>query len=136
MRVTVDTSVLIAAFISRGVCHDLLEHLIRHHELAVSEHILNEFLQVLTAKFQVPPRSADAAAQLVRAQALLEPDVLLGERVSRDADDDAVFAVAVNSESACLVTGDDDLLSLESYKGVAILNPRDFWSFEAENRRA
>ena len=130
MRVTLDTNVLIAAFITRGVCHDLLEHLVRHHQLVTSEHILAEFRRVLTRKFDVRSEHAEAALQLIRTQALLVPDEPLAERISRDVDDDAVLAVALRSMSTCLVTGDDDLLSLGSYQGVRILRPGDFWAFE------
>ncbi len=43
MRIALDSSVLIAAHISRaGVCAELLEDLLLHHELVTSEFILEE----------------------------------------------------------------------------------------------
>ena len=39
MRVVLDTNVLIAALITRGVCSDLLEHCFRRHEIVLSEFI-------------------------------------------------------------------------------------------------
>ena len=52
MKIALDTNVLIAAFIARGVCNDLLEHCVRRHELVTSEFILNEFREKLTGKFK------------------------------------------------------------------------------------
>ena len=43
MRIVLDTNVLIAAFVSRGVCHELLEHCERQHQLISSGFILREF---------------------------------------------------------------------------------------------
>jgi len=47
-----NTNVLIAAFITRGVCSDVLEHCVRRHVLVTSEFILNEFCEKLIHKFK------------------------------------------------------------------------------------
>lgn len=130
MKVTLDTNVLVAAFISRGVCHDLFEHLIRQHHVVSSEFILAEFRRVLVKKIRVPVPKAEAAEKLIRARAMLVTDVALEERASRDPDDDWILSVAESSESDCSVTGDDDLLSLGDFQGTTILRPGDFWEFE------
>ena len=130
MRVTLDTNVLVAAFISRGVCHDLFEYLLRHHTFVCSEYILDEFRSVLITKIRIPKDKADASEQLIRSRAVMVEDAQLDERVSRDPDDDWILAAATNSSSTCLITGDDDLLSLRSFRGVEILRPRDFWEYE------
>lgn len=46
--------------------------------------------------------------------------------VSRDPDDDVVLAAAVEGRAEAIVTGDDDLLSLREYEGIAIVTPRRF----------
>ena len=46
--------------------------------------------------------------------------------VAPDPDDDHVLAAAVSSGADCLVTGDQDLLSLGSYEGIAVITPRAF----------
>lgn len=130
MKVTLDTNVLVAAFISRGVCHDLFEHLIRQHHVMSSEFILAEFRRVLVEKIRVPIAKVDAAEKLIRARVMLVTDVALDERASRDPDDDWILSVAESSESDCLVTGDDDLLSLGDFQGIPILRPGVFWEFE------
>lgn len=51
MRIVLDTNVLVAAFIAHGNCNELLEHCIVHHEVVLSEFILEELLDVLNRKF-------------------------------------------------------------------------------------
>ena len=46
-------------------------------------------------------------------------------RVSRDADDDAVLACALAARADLVVSGDDDLLVLQSLKGIAIVSAAD-----------
>lgn len=131
MRVTLDTNVLVAAFISRGVCHDLLEHLVRQHSVVSSEFIIDEFRRVMIDKIRVPISKLDAAVKLIRERAIFVEDIALGTSVSRDPDDDWILSAAESSASDCIVTGDHDLLSLGSFRDIEILRPGDFWAFES-----
>jgi uncharacterized protein len=49
----------------------------------------------------------------------------LSKAYSRDPDDDRVIACAIAAQAHMLVTGDDDLLVLESVEGVSILTVAD-----------
>lgn len=131
MRLTLDTNVLIAAFVSRGACHDLLEHCERVHEIVLSDFILDEFHAKLLGKLRVPPPKAAEAVALVRSHAEVVHPRALPQPVCRDPDD-WVLATAVEGGCACLVTGDKDLLSLATYSGIPVLAPQSFWAFEAE----
>jgi putative PIN family toxin of toxin-antitoxin system len=133
VRLVLDTNVLIAAFISRGVCHELLEHCERSHRIVGSPFILREFEAKLTGKFRVPPEKAGAAAALVRSGMEIVDPMPLSEPVCRDPDDDWVLATAAAGGCRCIVTGDRDLLSLDGWEGVRILPPGAFWAFEAEH---
>jgi predicted nucleic acid-binding protein len=46
--------------------------------------------------------------------------------ICRDPNDDVVLACAVAGEADCIVTRDQDLLSLRSYEGIDILPPEQF----------
>lgn len=46
----------------------------------------------------------------------------LDERVSRDADDDAVLACALAARADFVVSGDEDLLVLRSFEGIEIVS--------------
>lgn len=130
MKATLDTNVLIAAFVARGTCDEVLEHLVRHPTPVVSPFILGEFREKLTGRFGIPEAEAEAAVELLRSRVeVVEPEPL-PEPVCRDPDDDHVLTAAQASGSACLITGDKDLLVLERFDGIPILRPSDFWAFE------
>ena len=53
MRVIIDSSVLVAAHISRaGVCAELLEDVLMDHELVMSQFIIDELARKLRDKFK------------------------------------------------------------------------------------
>jgi len=51
VRLLLDTNVLVAAFVARGVCSELLERCVRHHVVICSRPRLDELGEVLTRKF-------------------------------------------------------------------------------------
>jgi putative PIN family toxin of toxin-antitoxin system len=130
VRVLLDTNVLVAAFISRGQCSELFEHAGSEHELVTSEVVLRELRRALLEKLEFPEAEVIEAVELVRLRSRSVEPTPLGQSVSRDPDDDRILATAVAGECQCLVTGDEDLLVLESYEGIRILRPADFWAFE------
>lgn len=131
MRLVLDTNVLIAAFVARGTCHELLEHCERSHEMVGSGFILQELESKLLRKFKVPPERAAAAVALVRSQMELVEPAALDAPVCRDPDDDWVLATALAGGCECIVTGDKDLLALQTFAGIRILSPASFWSYES-----
>jgi uncharacterized protein len=135
VRLTLDTNVVIAAFVARGACHELLEHCERHHEIVTSEYILHEFETKLLRKFRVPAARAAEAVALVRSRTLVVEPAELSAPACRDPDDDRVLATAVQGGCACIVTGDRDLLVLGAYEEIPILSPQAFWAFEARRGR-
>jgi putative PIN family toxin of toxin-antitoxin system len=131
VRLVLDTNVLLAAFLTRGVCHELLEHCVTGHQLATSDFILSEFAGKLEGKFHVPPGKISRAVGMLRAEMALVELPQAVEHVCRDPDDDRVLATAVAGKCRCLVTGDADLLILREHGGVKVISPGSFWAFEA-----
>ena len=63
MRVVLDSSVLVAAHISRaGVCAELLEEVLMSHELVLSDYILGELRDKLWEKLGFPEEIVEAAS--------------------------------------------------------------------------
>jgi len=133
VRVFLDTNVLVAAFISRGQCNELLEHCVRNHELVTSPRVLDELERVLREKLGFPRVLVAEALELVGGEASEVDAPELPEPVSRDPDDDRVLAAAVEGQCDCIVTGDDDLLTLESHQGIPVLTPSRFWEHDVES---
>jgi len=134
MKVVLDTNVLIAALIARGVCSELLEHCAARHEVVGSEFILSELAEQLLRKFGYEGPEADEAVSLIRSTMKLVAPEKLEIAVCRDPDDDAILATAVAGNADCIVTGDEDLLVLESFRNIRILRPAQFARYEAEGR--
>src|SRR5205814_5971252 len=87
-----DTNVLVAAFVARGVCSDLLEHCIRHHTVISSRLLLDELGDVLTRTFHQRALDARAAIRLLAERfTVVTPDALESP-VCRDGADDVVLA--------------------------------------------
>lgn len=132
MRLVLDTNVLIASFISHGVCAELLEHAVKTHTLVSSRPLLREFQSILTRKFKIPAPLAAEATRLIALETLIVSPATLGQRVCRDAADDVVLGTAIAGETRAIITGDRDLLDLRNYNAIQIVSPTDFWKFEAE----
>lgn len=123
MTIVLDTNVLVAALVAEGLCREVVHRVVRMRSVATSPPLLDELDATLRRKFTVTPATAaflKAFRQLVR---VVEPAPLT-EAVCRDPDDDLVLATAVAAGANLIVTGDDDLLVLESYAGIAIVSPR------------
>jgi putative PIN family toxin of toxin-antitoxin system len=133
MRVVLGTSVLVAAFVARGVCTDVFERVMADHELVLSPHILGEFKRVMAAKLGFNEIRVERALALFRRVGRVVTPEPLEEPVCRDRDDDAVLAIARSSGATCLVTGDDDLLILKSFEQIPIVSPRAFLTFESQH---
>lgn len=130
MRAVFDTNVLVAAFVSEGVCSKLLIRARkRQFHLFISPFILQEFERVLVRKIGVSKGEAGDAVRLASEAAsviLLAPK--LDAPVCRDSKDDNVLACSLAAGTDYLVTGDADLLDLRSFLNTLIVSPRDFES--------
>jgi len=131
MRIVLDTNVLIAALITRGVCRDLLEHCVQRHQIIVSDFILNELRENLKNKFRFHTHEIDEAIALFTAEMQTVSPVLMEKAVCRDPQDDMILATAIAANAECIITGDGDLLVLGQYETVRILRPAEFVDFEA-----
>ena len=70
-------------------------------------------------------------ALLERVASLVEIiEVLQSIRASRAPKDDKFLEAAVNGRADVLVTGDNDLLGLNPFRGIAILSPADYLTRE------
>ncbi len=131
MKFVLDTNVLIAAFITSGVCHEILEHVIRNHKLVLSDFIVNEFKDKLLNKFQYDEKETDEALKLLLTRAEMVQVSPLQSRVSPDPDDDNIIGTAVSANCDCIISGDKDLVNLKQFQNIRIIRPSEFWKFEA-----
>ena len=130
MRVLLDTNVLIAAFISRGTCHELLEHVAHNHQIVSSKYILDELRDRLRNKFRYSEAEVRDAVRLIADISELVTPVDLEIPAVSDTEDLPILGTAIAGACRCIVTGDKDLQELGQVEGIPILSPSGFWQFE------
>ena len=128
MRVVLDTNVIVAAFAARGLCAEVFEVCVSGHSIVLSEHILSETQDKLIKKVKLPKKAALAIIDYLRGIAEIVIPVLLDKSICRDKDDVIIIGTAISGLANFIITGDEDLLILKTYKDVKIVTPRQFWS--------
>ena len=132
MRVFLDTNVLASAIATRGLCADVLQVTLAEHQLIVGEKVLSELRRVLLRKFRATTELTNETDEFLRREAEVIGSAPSLQVSLRDPDDVAVLEQAVAGAADVLVTGDRDLLDLESDLAVEIMNPRAFWDLLRE----
>jgi putative PIN family toxin of toxin-antitoxin system len=125
--VFLDTSLLVAAFATRGLCADVLRTVLAEHELIVGETVLTELGRVLREKIGTPEAQARDVVAFVRQHAVVAAETPIPAVDMRDANDLPILAGAIQGGAEVLVTGDKDLLVLGRVESLPILDPRGFW---------
>jgi|WetSurMetagenome_2_1015567.scaffolds.fasta_scaffold275676_2 uncharacterized protein len=128
MKVVFDTNILIAAFLTDGLCSKLLLRAKRgEFKLYLCPFILREFQEKLRNKFKATPQEIHEAVSLViEAAHIKEPSKsdAVERNLSNDPDDDEVIACAVAAGADYLVTGDLALREVREYRAVKFISPR------------
>jgi uncharacterized protein len=132
VRLVLDTNVLVAALVARGTCHELLEHCVRQHTVISSQPLLDELHDVLERKFRQRPVDVRSALRLCAEMFTLVMPAALDPPTCRDRDDDVVLATALAGARDAIVTGDQDLLVLDPFRGIRVTAPAAFWQWESE----
>ena len=127
MRVFLDTNVLVSALTTRGLCSELLEVVFIEHELLIGEVVLQELRRVLAQKFSMPAPVIKGFEKVLRYQGrMVGPGNFRGD-VLADPDDLPILACALEGPAEVFVTGDRELLRLESLAGMPVVSPRQLW---------
>lgn len=127
MRVVLDTNVLLAGVATHGICEGLVALSFRDHTVVLSDHILDEFVEHYVGKFRASREQATVVAETLRRNSEIVVPVDVSHDAVGDVDDLPVLGTAVAGRADCLITGDKQLLDLESYHGISILSPRQFY---------
>jgi uncharacterized protein len=134
VKAVFDTSVLIAAFLTEGICSGLLIRARKHaFNLVLCDDIIREFEGILIKKFRFTSTDVSEISAIVSEAAseiLHKLDPI--PNVCRDPNDDMIIACAIDAAADHIVTGDEDLLILKHYNDIVIINPRNFEALFAD----
>ena len=128
MRLVVDTNVFVSAALKQSSWPaSVVRWLDRHGGLLKSVATEAELLAVLARPRiadRIPPPFGAEVRRLLAAAEL----VTIAERVAacRDPKDDKFLELAVNGRASVIVSGDEDLLALVTFRGIPIRDPVTF----------
>ncbi len=122
IRVTPDTNVLISALFYDGNERYVLKSATRGEvRFILSLEIIDELIRVLGDKFGVDWQATrDYVLRLCEIADIVRPR-RLSDLIIRDRKDAKVIECALSGQSEFIVTGDEDLLSLNRYGRIKIL---------------
>ena len=127
MRVVLDTNVIVSAFAARGICSDLYGFCLKECEIVLSQPILQEVQTALIQKLKLPLIKAQLIINFLSDNSHLVIPAIVAAKQCRDKNDLKILGTAMAANAAVIVTGDQDLLVIKSFKGIPILSPRGFW---------
>lgn len=125
MKVVLDCNVIVSAARIDGTCRAVLDTVVRHHDIVLSEPILAEYESVAARPKHAAYRNDLRAtiSHIKRVAAIVEPaDTLFG---LRDPDDEIYLATAM-AGGAVLITGNRRDFTEPLYATVDVLSPRAF----------
>ena len=129
MRVVIDTNVWISRLLlADSVAARAADKALARFEVVVSEASVEELADVLSReKFDryVPPQDREEFLRRLLQVATMVP-VLSEIADCKDPKDNRFLALALDSESGCIVSGDTDLLAMNPWRGIEILSPGTF----------
>ena len=129
MRVVIDTNVWVSRLLLAGsVSAQAVDKALAGFDVMVSEPLVEELADVLSReKFDRYVSVWDREEFLRRILQIATIAPVLSEVDDcRDPDDNRLLALALDSESDYILTGDRGLLLLNPWRGVRIVSPREF----------
>ncbi|AEB11279.1 putative toxin-antitoxin system toxin component, PIN family [Marinithermus hydrothermalis] len=130
MRVVLDTNVYIAALLTPyGVPWRVLELWYEgQYELVISQPVFAELQEVLGRKKfakRIDPLLSDALLEDLKRLATWVRLKAPANVSVRDPKDLMVLGTALGGKARFIVTGDEDMLVLRSFRGIRILTPKE-----------
>jgi uncharacterized protein len=125
-RVVLDTNTLISGvLLADSIPGQAVRKAVEGDQLLMSEESLYELADVLSRKKfdrYISVEDREEFVRLVLRVAEIVP-IVTAVHECRDETDNRILEVAVNGEAELIVSGDQDLLILNPFRGIRILNP-------------
>lgn len=124
-----DTNVSVSALLFvDSVPRQALNRVLNQGTLLISDELAEELRDVLRRprfnRYISHRQRNEFLKLLVRRYELVE--ITESVRACRDPKDDKLLELAVNGNGDYIVTGDDDLLALDPFRGIRVIRPAEF----------
>lgn len=128
LRVVLDTNVLISALAHSGYSREFVFTLLSENvKIILSDYILSEIEDVLRRnKFKDKPILHTLKDFITRDVDLVQVSFKIPKTPLRDPKDHPILRTAQNGRAQFIITGDEDLLTLKSYRNINIVSMIEF----------
>jgi uncharacterized protein len=126
MTIILDTNVYISAFVFGGKCDIILQFCALRRFIVTSDFIIQEVENKLLTKFKSPVANVNIVLSNLQSTVKIVESTGEKPKVCRDPDDDNILWLAQSANANFIVTGDKDLLVLESFGTCQIVSVADF----------
>ncbi len=125
----IDTNTLISAFLFKtSNPRKEFDKAIEKGKISVSSETYNEFSEVLLRPKFTKYISTEKKLLVLKEfkELILFSEISESINVCSDPKDNKFLELAISANASCLITGDKDLLALNPFRGIPILNAVDF----------
>lgn len=126
MTVVLDSGIWISAFQFGGTPQTVLDFVFSEHTVAICDQIVAEVRVTLVRKFSWKDEDVRVILAEYTNDGIHVEVTGAVQGACRDPKDDMVFECAVQSNAQIIVSGDNDLLSVKTYRGIHVLTARQF----------
>ena len=139
IRVVLDTNIIISGSLWSGTPHHVISLAKQNRINALtSETILDELRDVLqrpkfAERLAATGQSVEAIVDEYLHYAAITEPAAIASVIERDPDDDAVLACALGGDAQFIVTGDEHLLALQTFRDIQIMDAHQFLNLINEN---
>lgn len=139
MRIVLDTNIYIAVALHGEFAEDIIEMVRTRFSGIVavtSGEILLELQQKLNEKFNWLKADIDLFMTKIRNISEVVEVTVKVDIVKRDPEDNKILECAISGNADLIVTLDQDLIKLKSFKGIGIIHPKTLsWTFPEHFRK-
>jgi len=121
-RIVIDTNVLLSAILYGGKPKKVLQHILAHQELVLSDYIVDEFVNYLKT-IKIPQKFIRQARQKLE-EYCRDYDMSVDEKI-RDINDTEILRLAI-THNALIITGDKDILEYKAKSKVSVLTVSEY----------
>lgn len=139
LKVVLDTNIYVSALIKRGGKPDQILRLVERYRLFCAEAILEEVHRVLhypriKRKHKLKEEEIEEHILSIRSIATVYSSLPKVEVIEEDPEDNIILACAAEARADYIVSGDEHLKSLETYRGIEIIPPAEFLDILRQGR--
>ena len=141
LKVVLDTNIYVSALIKRGGKPDQILRLVERYRLFCAEAILEEVQRALNyprikRKYKLKEKEIAEHIRYIRSIATVYRSLPKVEVIEEDPEDNIILACAVEAQADYIVSGDEHLKGLETYRGIEIVPPAEFLDILRQRRSA